>query len=108
MCAEGVVCVSVFVPMDLCVSMGVCMWLLACECVRACLSQWACVCVSLWAYVYACVRGLTGVGSVSHDEHAYGGEVGVLLLPVGHHGPVEVSALHQGHTCCRETKGKVH
>lgn len=50
-------------------------------------------------------RWLTWVCSISHNEHTYGGQVGVLLVFVGHHGPVEVTALHQGHTCYQRVKG---
>ena len=45
------------------------------------------------------VKWLTWVCSISHNEHTYGGQVGVSLVLVGHHGPVEVTALYQGNTC---------
>ena len=41
----------------------------------------------------------TWVCSISHNKHTYRRQVGVSLVLVGHHGPVEVPALHQGHTC---------
>lgn len=42
---------------------------------------------------------LTWVCSISHNKHTYGGQVGVPLVLVGHHGPVEITAFHQGYTC---------
>lgn len=45
------------------------------------------------------VKWLTWVRSISHNEHTYGGQVGVSLVLVGHHGPVEVTALYQGNAC---------
>ncbi len=50
-------------------------------------------------------KWLTRVRSISHNKHTYGGQVGVPLIFVGHHGPVEVTALHQGHTCYQRARG---
>ncbi len=52
-------------------------------------------------------RWLTWVGSICHNKHTYWGQVGVLLVFVGHHGPVEVTALHQGHPCYQRVRGNM-
>lgn len=46
---------------------------------------------------------LTWVCSICNNQHAYRGQVRVLLFLVGHHGPVEVTAFDQGHSCCWQT-----
>lgn len=53
--------------------------------------------------VFAQAKSLTWVCTIRHNQHSYRGQVGVFLVLVGHHGPVEITALHQGHTCYEGT-----
>lgn len=51
-----------------------------------------------------CECDITGVGTISHQQHAQRAQVDVLLVFVGHQSPVHVSGLHTRHLGCNQER----